>query len=272
MFHLGAYVGASGAGPVTNLDVPAVSDTILGIRNNHFILQYPMQIPWYYGLGNTISLMRFSSPTLTAYGFPQIWPLDTAAAVLPLAPDRPAKVDLWPNGIQLPLEEEIAVQVTTTGVPTERDALLAWFCTPDHNLNLQPGIVRVLLAAQYTVTPAVIYTWTNSGALTFQQNLRGGWWWVNGMFVFDAAALAARIVFPNPPSYYGTPLRPGCIVQTLVGNRPSIRAPNMLGTWGAFNTIVPPTLEILPSTLGARTGQIIFDLTYVGPNPPPGYH
>lgn len=270
MYHTAGYVVLT-AGASTNLDTPAIADTVVGIRNNHFILQYPMRWQWLSALGITLTQARISSPTLSAFGFPQLWPVDAAAAVLPLYPDRPAIVDMWPGGLDLPLEEELAVQVTTTGV-AERDLVVAWFTTPDHQLTIPPGMLRLILNASYTVTPAAIYTWTGPQTITFSSNLRGGWWQMNGMFVLDALAVAARIIFPNPPSYMGMPLRPGCLVQTAAGNRPSIRAASQFGVMGYFNTTVPPSIEILASTVGARTGQIFMDLTYLGLNPPPGYH
>jgi hypothetical protein len=270
VFHTVAYSINAGAA-ASNTDMTAAVDTVLTTRNNHLIFTDDFRLGLAYGLGQTITDLRFNSPTLNTYFRHHVWPLDTGAANPATVPDRPALVDYLNQMIQLPQNEEIALEVSNGAAANERDSSLLWLFTPDHQFSIPGGIMRLVARATYGITTAAAFAWSGAGVFTFAENLRGGWYSVVGFNVFDASTLAARLIFPRARQYNGRVMRPGTLVQNATGNRPDRLFGGKLGAWGKFHSFEPVQVEIFSNTAALHNAECRLDLVYHGDAEPMNY-
>lgn len=271
MFHTVAYSAVT-AQAAALADLPAVSDTILTVRNSHLIFTDDFLLRLAYGLGSSQTLMRFNTPTLNAYFRHQLWPFDFGGATPGVVPDRPAIIDYGDMPIKMPENEEIAIEVSNaSGVGGERNSVFLWLFTADHQFAVPKGIFRGTARATYSITPAAAGAWSGASAFTFAENLRGGWYSVVGFNVFDASTLAARLIFPRARQYDGRVLRPGTLAQNAGGNRPDRKFDGGLGVYGVFHSFEPVQVEILSNTAALHTGECRLDLVYHGDSPPAGF-
>lgn len=271
MFHTVAY-NANPAGPsAANADLTAAVDTILTTRNNHLIFTDDFRLGLAYGIGQTITQLRFNAPSLNAYFRHHVWPLDTGAANPATVPDRPALVDYLSQPLLMPENEEVALEVSNGAAGAERDSALLWLFTPDHQLMIPTGMIRLTARATYAITTASAFAWSGAGVFTFAENLRGGWYSVVGFNVFDAGTVAARLIFPRGKPYDGRILRPGVLAQQATGNRPDPRFMGRIGVYGKFHSFEPVQVEIFSNTAAAHTGECRLDLVYHGEQEPMSY-
>lgn len=263
MFHLAAYKYAAAAAQVL-VDVPAVTDTIISIRNNHLIVTDPFNLVMAYGLGSTLSELRANWPTLNSYGYHQFWPFDSQGTTASVVPDRPALIDYWSQPLTVPQDEELAIQASMSPGTTEADTLFLWLANPGHQLTLPSGVQRITLKATCAYTPGAAYTWTGAQPLTFETTFRGGWYVVVGLNFEDPNTLACRLIFPKGTPYAGRILRPGCLSQNSYANRPDPRFMGRVGPWGTFNSFELPYAEFLSVNTSAHTADMRFDVIYLG--------
>ncbi len=103
----------------------------------------------------------------------------------------------------------------------------------------------------------VLATWVN-GAIVFAEVLPAGRYAVVGMRVEDPACVAARLVLSA--SYW----RPGCMGANLPddSDHPNFRYGKM-GSWGEFEQLAPPTMDILANAAGGLVAEVILDLVQV---------
>jgi hypothetical protein len=103
----------------------------------------------------------------------------------------------------------------------------------------------------------VLGVWVN-GAIIFQEVLPAGRYAVVGMRVEDPACVAARLVLSA--SFW----RPGCMGCNLPddSDHPNFRYGKM-GSWGEFEQLAPPTMDILANAPGALTAEVVMDLVQV---------
>lgn len=267
MFHTLAYTG-NFAGTQTLANLPAITDTIITSRSNDYIVTDDFRLGLAYGLGSTLSELRFNWPSLISYGYHQIYEYDLQGTTAALVPDRPALVDYLSSPIKIPLDEQLDVQASVAAATTEQAYLLLWIFTPDHQFTVPTGVQRLTLRATYAFTPGTANVWSGAQALTFETTFKGGWYSVVGMDVKDATSIAARLIFPKARTYNGRALRPGCLCRTTQANRAPERFMGKLGVFGVFNSFELPAIEVLPSTTAAKTGVCAFDVVYMGTGDP----
>src|ERR1700694_5910576 len=70
MMHLAAFTKAS-AGGVSDEDIPAVSDQVFTISNNHFIPPVPIKVIGATAFSSVFSRFKISTPKLRAVAQPQ---------------------------------------------------------------------------------------------------------------------------------------------------------------------------------------------------------
>lgn len=271
MFHLAAYRAVLGAAVQTNADVAAIADAVLTSRNSHYIYSDDFRLMLAYALSATLTSARLNAPTVNAFARHHIWPFDSTGVEPAVIPDEPALADYRNAPIKLPQSEEVAWEVTDTAGTAEAFTILNWLATPDHRVGyVPPGIQRLTIKCSYTIA-SVLSVWSGPGAITFAENLRGGWYSVVAAFVEDPNTLAFRLLFPRARSYDGRILRPGSLAQNAYVRRPARQIMDGLGVWGKFNSYEPPQVEILAATSAAHTGDLQLDLVYHGDNEPQGY-
>jgi hypothetical protein len=257
-FHLAAFAVAAGIND-TNVDVPAVSDTIFTIRNNHFILTEPYNLLYAFHHGASALRARFNTPTLNALARYQIWPIARSATI----PSDPKGLDLRQFPLAIPQNEEIAVEESgNLGAATEREATFVWLGTPDWNMN--QGRYPFNLIVRFTATIAVnANAWSVDVPITFAENLRGGFYDVLGCWVVGASDLAFRLVFPRASFQGQRQLRPGALCQEAVGNLPW-EACDEMGYWGSFHSFEAPTIQVFALAAGTTAIEGRLWLGYPG--------
>lgn len=248
MWHTCAYV-KSNLGTTANTDIPALTDSVLAITNNHFRLVDPATLVAGAYLGATAIRGRLDSPTLRIAGNPYILPVNVG--VTPV--DRGKWMDLRKAGFQLPTREEIAFQATANPGTTELATALFWL---QYSVEpVSPG--RVLWVRATSTTAAVSQTWTNL-SLVFDSALPSGYWAVVGSEHQSSNAIAHRLIFP------GKVYRPGYLSRTSEGNlSPLINYDGSLGEMGRFVNDNPFQLEALVN--GTDNSHVFyFGLVQVG--------
>lgn len=257
MFHLAFYAVNQGA--VTDGDMTAPADGLLGVRNNHLLLteQYNLLASWASGL--TLTRMRFGNPSLTQRGSNHLWPLDTVAQ----PPNLPLPMDRRRSPIMLPQNEEITLLGTNSGAGPQDDFAALWLGTPNWGDDFPLSQDRYQIRATATIVAGAARTWGAEAAIVQERDLMAGVWAVIGAQVFYATGVAFRLRFPDQRAYSGKQLRPGSLLQTAVGNKPWDGTFGGLGEWGRFHTFSPPTVQIFADATGG-TAELRLDCLFMG--------
>lgn len=258
-FHVLAYTNLAGVNDA-NVDQAAVADPIFTTRSSHFIFTEQYNLIAAYHQATSALRARFNTPTWNAIARQHIYPVERSATV----PDRPQGLDLRDVPVPLPVNEEVAVEESNNlGSSTERSNTFLWIATPDWNRNLPRGIWQGLVRFTATIVVSA-NTWSAPVALTFAENLRGGWYDVLGAQVQATSDLAFRFLFPRAPFVGSRQLRPGGLCQEAVGDTPDMRNFGGWGLWGTFHSFEAPQLEVFALAAGntAIEGRML--LSYRG--------
>lgn len=279
MYHLLAYHLTGGAAAQTNVDVPAIADPVITQQQSHYVFTDDFRLGLALAASATLTAMRMNAPSINAFGRHQIWPIEDSG-VQPYVPTDLVQVaNYLRQPIQLPQNEQIAWEVSNTAVVAEDFLVLMWVFTPDHQFDVPRGIQRLSVrfkpGASFTapsaITPSAAYTWTGGTQISFEQNLRGGWYSVVNLWSVDPNAVACRLIFPRARQYDGRVLRPGVITQHAQTRRPSPLLTAGLGVLGKFHSFEPPQIEILTTDAAAHNPDLRMDLVYHGEAEPTTY-
>lgn len=256
-FHVSAYTESLGS--VTNSDVDAVADEVLQRRNSHLIFSEPFNLIAARTFGTTLDRIRFGNIALSYRGTQHIRPADIAVNV----PSRPRLLDRRTRPLALPINEEVTLEATTTGIGPSQTGAVLWLAKPQWNMNLPYG--QDELTARFTTTAAAgsETTWNALSALAAERDLFNGVYAVVGAQVVAANAIAFRLFFPSGRSIEGRQLRPGGLVQQAIGDFPWEAQSRGLGEWGRFHTFELPSIQFLADAAGG-TYDVYLDLVYLG--------
>lgn len=257
MFHLAAY--SESLGDVTNSDVNAAVDDVLTVRNNHLILTEDYNLIAAWAFGSTIENARFGNVAMTQLGTNHLWPLEVSATV----PDDPAIIDMRDFPILLPKDEEITLEVSTTGIGPAQAGAMLWLAPQSFTRNLPSGIDRFTTRATVAIAAGSETTWTALAEPVFERDLYNGTYAVVGAWLRAANALAFRLRFPDVPAVGGKQLRPGALVQDTSALMPSPIQKGGLGEWGRFHTFSPPQVQVFADSAGG-TYELLLDLVFLG--------
>lgn len=278
MFHTLAYHFTSGAAAQTNADVASVADPVITQQQNHFIFTDDFRLGMAFALSATLVAARMNAPSMNAYGRHQIWPIESTGVQPAVIPDLVQLADYLDSPVALPQDEQIAWEVTNTAVVAEDFLILLWIFTPDHQKVVPSGIQRLTVRAKPgasfsapTAINTAAYTWSGPSQISFEQNLRGGWYSVVGLDAVDGNGLVVRLIFPRARQYDGRVLRPGALSQNVVGRRPNRLFMGRLGPYGKFHSFEPPQIEVLAVDAAAHTPDLKLDLVYHGEAEPMNY-
>jgi hypothetical protein len=228
-----------------NEDIPAVTDQVLTVQNNHYIAQEDMNLLAAYARDAGITNARIFTPQLLKVGVPSIVPPNANAAPISLPP----MIYYPPGKLRIPSIDEIAFQISNGGAGGVRAVGAIWLMTLGHSLNVPPGDVYTLRAT-VTITGTAA-AWT-AGVMVFDQTLPAGTYQVVGLDVVGATTELARLIF------MGGGYRPGTIVRPAVSNYmwEYFRA-GTSGVLGTFVSTAQPQLEVFQTT-GAATPYTVF--------------
>lgn len=246
-------------GAVTLLDVPAVTDSQFSIRNGHFIFSEDYNLLAAAAFGPGISALQSNTPHVNYINPAQLYPTMLSATV----PANPQPVDLRSYPLALPMNEEVAWQVSDAN--SEQVKLFTWIGTPGWNTQLPKGIQRQTVLLTASVATAA-YGWSADTNLTQATQLRGGVYAVVGAQCVAAATLAFRINFPRRPLYRGRKTLPGDLATQTYGNAPLRFGTPWLGLWGFFDTFELPLLEVFANAAATVTHTLYLDCIYMDNN------
>lgn len=265
-FHLAAYSAQLAIG-ATDADIAAASDAVFTRRSSHFIFSEAYKVLAAFANGVGLSRARFNAPTLNVLGRPQIWPVEQSATI----PDWPGIYDCRDYPMELPLREEIAVEGTNTDAGAQQANVFLWLGDSKWNRNLPRGKQRITIRATGAVA-GVANSWSGLGAITFTENLRGGYYTLIGAQCFDAGTLAIRFAFPRADPVNARQFRPGILCQEAIANSPLKENMGGFGVLGSFDSDEAPQIEIFANATAASVQEMRLDLVYHGNDVPSGYY
>lgn len=260
MFHVLPYT-ALALQQATYQNLLGIADSEFSRRgtNNNFMFSEDYSLLCAYILETAPLGCRIDMPTLNCIGRHHIHPLNAGVVV----PSRPYQQDLRDYPLKLPKFEELGVQVINGTAGTEQSTVLLTIAPPTWKRNLPRGEVRLTIHGTVTVT-GIANTWSLPAGITFDENLRQGWYALVGAQAMFANLQCMRFIFARPYIYSGRKLRPGIIGQNAIGDFPADWQMGGLGVFGVFHTFEPPQVEILSVTAGAKTPEVFLDVVYLG--------
>lgn len=239
--HLAAW-DASIAASQSNVQIAAVSDSILTILNNDFIVPQAADVLWAIVSGTSLARARLNTPKFRYIGLPYFAPSNLAATF--------ATYENVYDGRNYPFRvnpvDAIRLEASTDASGTARVYGAMLFSWGVQAVNPGP---MYRLRATGTIT-GVADAWAN-GSLTFDQPLPAGRYAVCGMDCIGANLLFARLIFP------GSAWRPGVFCRNALSNiKHPILEPGSVGVLGEFESITQPNLEIFAA--GANSAQEVY--------------
>jgi len=249
-FHLSAFRG-SVVNATVNTAIAGVLDGILTrSAGNAFIAPGGATLAASIGGGVNASRQRINTPAARQTALPQIAPLGTGVTAT-----NPQNLAYWGQfGIKPADADEVSVEATHTDAAPQIQWNLMWWMFG--RKQPQPGMTY---RTRFTGAIAgVVGSWA-LGALAFDQTLPSGIYEIQGMDIFGANLLGARLVFP------GGSWRPGVLAHNTLSTVPRPEfTDGSFGAFGQFDSVNVPQLEIYVEA--ANTAQEGFlDLVRVGP-------
>jgi hypothetical protein len=267
MFHLLAYADLTNATLLTDIPAITAGETSFSARNGHWILTEQYDAVAWAVFGASVTQAQFYDSTYNAINTPQLYPVNLA--IVPGS--NPNVMDLRKQPWPLPMNEELAVQISGGAGGAEPDYALLWIAPSQSQPWMQPPQPNAMpnLRTLAAVTGTVALTagaWSPFVTIAFTNVLKGGVYQVNGAYWEVAHALAYRHNFPKAPLVNGTrKLFPGDLVENVYGNVPKKQGEDWLGPHGKFNYFEPPQVSFLGTTTeGSATYNGQLDITYLG--------
>lgn len=240
MFHLAAFGGS--VANTGNVEIPALNDQILSIRNSRFVLPIPMDLLWVWNGSASVTRSRLVGPMFRSVVLPYIIPLDLSVT----PPDLPNVMDLRFNPVRLRQNEEYTVEHSQGGAGAEN--AYAVIALGVSTVPAPRGNVYTLLATGTTTVTAG--AWTDC-TLTWDQQLPDGEYACVGGHAQSTTGVAWRIILDNQT------WRPGGLCLTALTNRaPDFQYGSQTGDWGHFVISSLPRFQILCNA--ADTVQNLF--------------
>lgn len=269
LFQVLAYFITANNGLLT--DGIAVPDTSFSARGgaggaNHWIFSEPYDLHAMVAASATPTQAQLFDATLNAINIPQIYPL--IAGIVP--PSNPNIMDLRHMPIPLPMNEEIAMQISAGAGGAEPSYGLIWIKPsagfgPSYPIPA-PSLTMPRVFANVTTTAVLTAgTWSPFTNITFTNPLKGGAYQVNGAWWIVPFSLAYKHNFVKAPLYQGRKLFPGSYTENARNNVPLRFGSQWMGPHGRFNNFELPQVSFLGTTNTASTTYSgILDLSYLG--------
>lgn len=246
MFHTIAFSQNNTSVNVGTLTTPVVDPTVTINGNNLLVpdkINNLFAAAGFTTAGTAATKGQLQSPSLREMFFPSLTPLPVAATL-----DTFAHVyELFDNPIPLVTNEGLNYQQNATNSTSSgQSGAIVWLSDGARSQSMKSKIYTMRATASIQ---QAVNAWTN-GALTFDQTLPVGNYDIVGMRAEAAGLLAARLVFIGQSAI----TRPGC-----PGNADDTKTDMVefrygkLGVWGTFNSLTPPSIDVLGGTASAQT-------------------
>lgn len=249
MFHIAAYNQTS-TGAITLGDVPAVTDGILTIQNNHFLPQQALNLLAAHAGAATITEAQLNSPKIRQINPTFIRPVDINL----LAPTNYNWQMYYPYSLMVNGQEELQMLITDTNASGE--AMYGEIWLADQVVPWPSGETYV---CKFTSTgTATSGAWTLI-PYTMATLLPAGQYAMLWSELTSTHGIAHRWVFDLQT------FRPGFLMQASLGSRhPYEVYEGVFGQMGLFYTYALPRLEVLCNA-GDTSFTGYFAVTRMGP-------
>ena len=215
----------------TDLDVTAITDSILTIQNGHFLPPQDLKLWYIAAMSANLARARIITPSLRIPSTPYIRPINLGA--IPVDPQRVA--DYRGNPLTIRMMEEFQVNCVQTGAGAERVTVIAGL-----GIDPKPAPIGDIISMRGTSTTAAVANAWSTIAVTWQDTIPQGQYAVVGLEHQSTNAQACRLNILN--QYW----RPGCVsVPTIAGFGQEMFRRGNLGEWGPFVSNYIPTVEVL---------------------------
>lgn len=242
--HLVAFTGSVGNTADTQLN--ALTDSVLSITNNDFLMQKDSRILMGWAGGATLTDARYNAPSMANYGDVYNHPVQHAAT--PTSNPPVWWTDYQPVKVKQNEELKVKINDGISGTGVERVTLLALLCQENDTPDPIPD--GPIYTFRFTSTTTVVANTWSQLALTFTTTPPPGVYAVLDVHLTSANGQGYRLIFP--PRIW----RPGGLMNiNQYDNRWNAERPFLFGPIGYFKVPVYPLIEVLcNSTDSSFTG------------------
>ncbi len=235
-------------GAVTQQNITAVPDQHVRTEGDNIVVPEYNKLVGLYGIGVDIQNAQLSSPSMRRFILNDISPVENVA--LPVFP--PDFISRVASPIVLDVEEQLTGLAGNSNVGAQQESLVV--AISDGNVQPVAGPSSTMRAT--AVAPAIAYGWANA-QLVFTQVLPVGTYKIIGARCEQANTIAFRFVF------VGGTWRPGTI-SVVDAQAKDIKDSRfgMMGVWGTFEHLTPPTIDFFGDGTGGAA-VIFIDLIKV---------
>lgn len=242
MYHLAAYNMALGVG--TDIDVPALTDDILTVQNNHFVLSTQMQLMGGLAYSPLLDRIKLASPSMRQLAAPYMRPIQQGAAGV--SNPNMFLMDMNPYILQ-PFEELQLLATSAIAASTER-FVAGLFLAQGKTPVPQGGWTYLRFTSS---TACVANSWT-SLTLTWADTLPAGLYAMCMSEHTSATAQFHRWIISNQQQRPGYP----SFVNSF-SRHPYAISKGQFGQMGVFRSNDQPRLQVLATgTDAAHTGYL----------------
>lgn len=236
--HMAAYTGA--IANTADVQVNALTDSVLLITSNDFIMPYDQEVVMLWSGGATLTDSRLNAPSLVTFGDLYVTPVDTAAI-----PADPPNVALYrPMSPVLRRQEAVRNKANDSTGTTDRVTTLVMF--KDAGSPLTPIPSGQFCTFRFTSTTTVTANAWSQLAITFSTTPPAGTYAVIGCDIISTNIQAIRFIFQS------NQFRPGFLGRPTIGRRrwdEENRFP--FGVVGYFFPPMYPIAEVLANAADA---------------------
>lgn len=241
-WHTVAWRGS--VGTTADTDIAAVSDPIISIQNNHFILSAARQLMWARAGSATLTRARLASPTMRQIANPYIRPVE--GTLLPGS--NPSIWHLEEAPFTVPPFEEIQF-LATSGIAMGTEVVN---CHAALYSSYQAWPQGQIIPLRWTATTAAVAgAWTQL-SITFQDTIPSGLYTLVLSEHFSTNAVCHRVILSNQLD------RPGILSFSATTKRlPDAWQLGALGVMGQFRSNDLPRIEVMcESTDNSHEGYL----------------
>lgn len=252
MFHLAAFYENIDLGGAYGELAAAGGEQVLTVGGDDIRvpeLDHVVAVAFGLGSGGTAG-GRLVGPSLRRRSLFLVEPTNGGADAGAEPDSPPAVVDLRRSPLKLRRNEQLNAQGRTNTTAAEEQWALVW---------LAAGPIEPIAGEMFTIRATATVTltagsWTNSGALTLDEDLPPGTYQVVGGRARTAGLIGFRLVFVGAGASGWRPGGLGCDDENDLDS-PLFRYGGM-GVWGEFDEQSPPTVDLL--ALSADTAPVIY--------------
>lgn len=240
----------SQAGTTTYQNIAAVPDNHLKVVGDYVYLSALNNLIGVYACPGSEALFAYlASPSLRKLAY-----YDLAAIEIDVEPSALPPINLFPES-PIPLEQNEGLEFLIKSSATASVVMSAVAYLSDGAIAPVSGAISTFLATAGAAAANTVASKWSAVAITFRQTLPVGRYAVVGAKLVEDNAVAFRFI-PIGESH-----RPGGIASGLVNESPPVQQRNgKMGVWFEFDSVTPPSVEILSHTAITADADLYLDM------------